>query len=141
MTLKMLTELNIISMNKMLISRQTPDEISGIRDPGALNMTIQQLNQEIFGRELYPTLEEKSALLIMNLIKKHPFHNGNKRTAFMALTVLLGLNGYEIHMEKDEVIKLSVDIATCSNENFSNLKEHVVELIAARMVAKPNKRI
>ena len=42
MTLKMLTELNIISMNKMLISRQTPDEISGIRDPGALNMTIQQ---------------------------------------------------------------------------------------------------
>ena len=141
MTLKMLTELNIISMNKMLISRQTPDEISGIRDPGALNMTIQQLNQEIFGRELYPTLEEKSALLIMNLIKKHPFHNGNKRTAFMALTVLLGLNGYEIHMEKDEVIKLSVGIATCSNENFSNLKEHVVELIAARMVAKPNKRI
>lgn len=137
----MLTELNIISMNKMLISRQTPDEISGIRDPGALNMTIQQLNQEIFGRELYPTLEEKSALLIINLIKKHPFHNGNKRTAFMALTVLLGLNGYEIHMEKDEVIKLSVDIATCSNENFSNLKEHVVELIAARMVAKPNKRI
>lgn len=141
MTLKMLTELNIISMNKMLISRQTPDEISGIRDPGALNMTIQQLNQEIFGRELYPTLEEKSALLIINLIKKHPFHNGNKRTAFMALTVLLGLNGYEIHMEKDEVIKLSVGIATCSNENFSNLKEHVVELIAVRMVAKPNKRI
>nr|WP_308302320.1 type II toxin-antitoxin system death-on-curing family toxin [Enterococcus faecium] len=41
----------------------------------------------------------KSAVLLINLIKKHPFHNANKHTAFLAVYVFLKLNGYSLKIE------------------------------------------
>lgn len=84
-----LTEEQIILMNTFLIKNISPDEIIGLREPSALNMSIQSMKQTVLGEEIYPTVEEKAAILWINLIKKHCFHNGNKRTAYMALHAFL----------------------------------------------------
>ena len=48
--------------------------------------------------------------------KLHPFVDANKRTAFLATYIFLSLNGYELKVEKEEVVKLSIDTSICSTD-------------------------
>ena len=77
----------IIYFNENTLLTNTPDEIIGVREPGALEMVVNDPKEIIFGQELYPTIYEKAAILMINIATKHVFHNGNKRTAFISLEV------------------------------------------------------
>lgn len=94
----------IIYFNENTLLTNTPDEIIGVREPGALEMVVNAPKEIIFGQELYPTIYEKSAILMINIATKHVFHNGNKRTAFISLEVFMELNGYESNMKFQEGI-------------------------------------
>ncbi|WP_409048273.1 type II toxin-antitoxin system death-on-curing family toxin [Microbacterium sp. HA-8] len=48
------------------------------------------------GREQYPSLEEKAAVLFYAACKDHPFQNGNKRMAVVLTNTFLMLNGAEL---------------------------------------------
>ncbi|STP16670.1 death-on-curing protein [Enterococcus durans] len=67
--------------------KYSPKETVGVIDKNALSMAVNQPKQHIFGKDLYPDVFSKAAVLLINLIKKHPFHNANKRTAFLAAYV------------------------------------------------------
>lgn len=67
----------------------------GIRDRGRLESAIAAMAQEVFGRELYPSIFEKAASLTRAIIADHPFTDGNKRTGMMAALVFLNLNGHD----------------------------------------------
>ncbi|WP_112235699.1 type II toxin-antitoxin system death-on-curing family toxin [Kocuria sp. BT304] len=49
------------------------------------------------GVELYPSLADKAAALLVGLSRNHPFVDGNKRTAIGAVSVFLLANGYRAH--------------------------------------------
>ena len=51
------------------------------KEQGKLNGIIEQVYQNVFGQELYPSLEEKAAHLLYFLVKDHPFADGCKRIA------------------------------------------------------------
>ena len=51
------------------------------KEPGKLNGIIAQVYQNVFGQELYPSIEEKAAHLLYFLVKDHPFADGCKRIA------------------------------------------------------------
>lgn len=51
------------------------------KEQGKLNGIIQQVYQNVFGQELYPSVEEKAAHLLYFLVKDHPFADGCKRIA------------------------------------------------------------
>lgn len=42
----------------------------------------------------YPTVEMSAAALVHSVVNNHPFHNGNKRTALVAMMVLLDRNNH-----------------------------------------------
>lgn len=63
------------------------------------------------GKELYPTLAKKTAILYYSLIKNHCFKNGNKRVATVSLLVFLGINGYWLKGNKKELENYLVDTA------------------------------
>jgi death-on-curing family protein len=44
------------------------------------------------GVDLYPTLQDKAAILCYGLIKAHAFENGNKRISVVALLTFLAIN-------------------------------------------------
>lgn len=46
------------------------------------------------------------------LARNHPFVDGNKRVAFQAMYVFLGLNGWRIVAEEPEVVRLMLDVAS-----------------------------
>ena len=51
------------------------------KEQGKLKGIIDQVYQNVFGQELYPSIEEKAAHLLYFLVKDHPFADGCKRIA------------------------------------------------------------
>ncbi|OJG56514.1 cytochrome C biogenesis protein CcmI [Enterococcus italicus DSM 15952] len=115
-------------MNVIQIKRYSPRETIGVIDKNALSMAVNQPRQHIFGKDLYPDEFSKAAVLLINLIKKHPFNNGNKRTAFLAAYVFLKINGFSLTMENQEVVEFVVNIATYQGE-FDDLKETTTDIL------------
>jgi len=66
----------------------------------------------MFGEELYPDVFSKAAILYYLLIKNHPFLDGNKRTAFLALMRFLNINGYTLNATNDALYQFTIDVAS-----------------------------
>jgi|SRR5690625_18232 len=109
--MRYLTEDEIIEINHFVIEKYSPAEPVGLVQPKVLNMIVENPKQDVFGKELYPTLIEKSANIYKNLVQKHIFINGNKRTAFLAMKTFLAFNGYALKVGTDEAVDFTVKIA------------------------------
>ena len=51
------------------------------KENGKLNGILEAVYQNVFGTEVYPTIEDKAAHLLYFLVKDHPFADGCKRIA------------------------------------------------------------
>ena len=56
-----------------------------------------------FGRDHFPTPFDKAAALAESIIRRHPFIDGNKRTAMYAAAYLLETFGYKLEAEQREL--------------------------------------
>ncbi|NBA63838.1 type II toxin-antitoxin system death-on-curing family toxin [Enterococcus mundtii] len=119
---------DIIKMNVIQIKKYSPNEPIGVKDVNALEMCVGQLQASAFGEEVYPSIYEKAAILLIQLIKKHPFHNSNKRTAFLATFVFLKINGQLLAIDQKDAVNLVVYIATY-DKDFDQLKYEVINTI------------
>jgi death on curing protein len=67
---------------------------SGLRDEGLLESALARpLNLVAYGQ---PDHADLAAAYASGLAKNHPFVDGNKRAAFLAVGLFLGLNGYRL---------------------------------------------
>jgi death-on-curing protein len=71
-----------------------------VRDVGLLESAIHRPQATVFGNDAYPELFLKAAALLHSLVKNHALFDGNKRIAWSATFVFLGLNGFEIIVER-----------------------------------------
>lgn len=55
--------------------------------------SIAQLGQSFNGKDLYPSIEEKAAMLLYLIVKNHSFVDGNKRIAASCFIYFLQVNG------------------------------------------------
>lgn len=82
----------------------------GIRDIGLLESAINAPFQTFGDVDLFPSVYEKAARLLVGIAKNHPFVDGNKRTAIHAMSVFLVCNKFEFHcsdkIASDFVIKI-----------------------------------
>ena len=79
---------------------------------GRLEAALASPRHTMFGEELYPGVFSKAAILFYSLIQNHPFVDGNKRTAFLALMRFLNINGYALDATNDELYQFTVDVAS-----------------------------
>ena len=54
------------------------------------------------GQELYPHTVDKAAAIFESIISNHPFVDGNKRTAYVPMRLLLRVGTLEIRATADE---------------------------------------
>lgn len=66
--------------------------------------------QNVFGKELYPTVFHKAAVYARNIIMNHPFVDGNKRTGMIVADAFLKNNGYKIAAKQGEIEKFAISI-------------------------------
>ena len=84
----------------------------GIRDHGLLESAIVRPYQTFGGEYLYPTVFEKAAALVESILINHPFIDGNKRTGFLAMLLMLELENLKITATNTATYNLTIQIST-----------------------------
>jgi death on curing protein len=82
-----------------------------IRDIGLLASALARPATTVMGTEAYPRLALKAAALLESVARFHPLIDGNKRTAWTLMVLLLWINGYRHDFSTDEGFDLVVGVA------------------------------
>jgi death on curing protein len=82
----------------------------GLRDKGLLDSALDRPRNR-FHYEPEADLIDLAASYGFGLARNHPFVDGNKRVAFQAMYVFLGLNGLRIDAEEPEVVRTILALA------------------------------
>lgn len=83
-----------------------------VKDLGLLGSALARPKTTLFGEDAYPSLELKAAALMHSLIKNHPMVDGNKRTSWFMVTAFLFINGYDLLMDTETALQLTLGLAT-----------------------------
>jgi death on curing protein len=101
------------------------DPCDGVRD---WNLLLSALNRP-HAAAYYEgaDLVRQAATLLWGLVENHPFHDGNKRTAWITAEAFLQANGAEVTANDDEIFVVVVGIAQGMGleEAEAWLREHV----------------
>lgn len=92
------------------------------RYPGILKSCLANAFQTYAKRDLYTTLADKAAIIFYQIVKNHPFLNGNKRIAVTTLLTFLYLNSKWISVTNEQMYQLVVWVA----ESQPQLKDGVI---------------
>ncbi len=83
----------------------------GVRDIELLQSIAHKPRTNFGGKELYPGVFMKAAVLLEAIANYHIFVDGNKRTAFVATARFLAVNGYEIIATNKDTEKTVLGVA------------------------------
>ncbi|WP_166354974.1 type II toxin-antitoxin system death-on-curing family toxin [Phytoactinopolyspora limicola] len=75
----------------------------GVRDLGSVEGAVNRPLAGFGGHEEFPSLWAKAAVLLEGLARTQGFHDGNKRTAWLATDVFLEANGWPL-MQMPEIV-------------------------------------
>ena len=95
---------------------------------------INNIYQTFGGKELYPTLEEKAAMLLYSITKDHCFHDGNKRIAascflyFMEKNNMLYVNGTK-RIDDDALFAITLFIAASKSEDMEMFRQIIISIL------------
>lgn len=85
---------------------------AGLRDLGLLQSAAALPGASFDDAWLHGSLEEMAAAYLFHLCQNHPFVDGNKRLATVAMTVFLVLNGLRPSFTEDELVELTMAVAS-----------------------------
>ena len=96
--------MNYLSLDFIVyLNRMTSKENGGLFVPPhnflhgeQLTYIIEAVDATMFGEELYPTVADKAALYMYNIVCNHVFADGNKRTGLTAAIAFLRKNNYRL---------------------------------------------
>jgi len=117
--------------------KESSDVFGVEKQPGKLNGIISQIYQNVFGEELYPSIEEKAAHLLYFLVKDHPFADGCKRIAATLFINFLFKNNH-LYRENKQIIsnEALVAVTILTAESNPDEMEIIVKLIMNLLVQK-----
>jgi death-on-curing protein len=83
----------------------------GLRDRGLLESALERPRNR-FRYETTADLSSLAAAYGFGIAKDHPFVDGNKRVAFQAMYLFLGLNGLRIDASEGQVVATMLSLAS-----------------------------
>lgn len=124
----------------MQVIRSLRDKFSGStlfgnEKDGSFKSSIGQIYQTFDGKDLYPSVEEKAAMLLYLVTKNHSFSDGNKRIAATLFLWFLDNNGILYHPDGSKriadstLVALTLMIAESRTEEKDTMVKVVVNLI------------
>ena len=98
--IKYLTADQILEIHALALS-VGPSRGEGIRSEHLFQSAVAQPQHTFGGQDLYETVPQKAAAYGFSLAENQPFVDGNKRTAALAMTVFLDINGYTLRLDNE----------------------------------------
>ncbi|MCC5907315.1 MAG: type II toxin-antitoxin system death-on-curing family toxin [Balneolaceae bacterium] len=105
-------------LNKEIILNFHQDQLeryggkAGIRDEKLLESALAQAQASFGGESVHENLFQMAAAYGFHLCQNHPFYDGNKRTALIAMYSFLYVNGYQIKADKKSLFAIMMDLAS-----------------------------
>lgn len=123
-----ITEVELIAyrLAEKLMKFDEPIPNFGTRFPHILESCIDTPFQKFGGKYLYEGLTRKTSVLFYLMIKNHPFKNGNKRIAMMAMLYLLHKNGKWIEVDNQVLYNFAKWVAS-SDPSVKNATVSAIE--------------
>ncbi len=122
---------------ELIFKKEATDLFAKERQKDAIASIMGNVFQSVFGKDVYPTLEEKAAHILYFFVKNHPFIDGNKRCGAFAFILFLNKAGM-LHKERispEALTTLTLLVA----ESDAKDKEKVIGLIL-QLLRKNNDR-
>ncbi len=119
-----LTEQQVLAVHSRMI--EMTGGSYGVRDRSLLDSALNAPFQTFDGKEIYPALLSKAAVMCRSIISNHPFVDGNKRIGIHVMLIFLELNGIELQYSQNELIKLGLGVAS-SNLSSDDILKWLIE--------------
>jgi death-on-curing protein len=84
--------------------------LEGVRDEGLLESALGRPRNK-FSYESEWDVFDLAAAYGFGLARNHPFHDGNKRIAFLAVGLFLAINGYRLAADQMDAIQTMLSLA------------------------------
>jgi len=126
---------NAMEVIKNLKAKFGGSELFGREKDGSFHSSIGQIYQTWDGKELYPSVEEKAAMLLYLVVKNHSFSDGNKRIAATLFLWFMENNGIlyapdgHKRIADNALVALTLMIAESKTEEMDMMVKVVVNLI------------
>jgi len=119
---------DVLKIHEFLINKFGGSQ--GFRDLNLLQSAISRPYQTFDQEDLYKNPIEKAAAIIESIIRNHPFIDGNKRTGYVLMRLILMDHGLDIKANYNDKYDFVISIAS-GNLNYDQIKEwikdHVVK--------------
>lgn len=123
-----------------LMAGKEPIPDYSTRDTNLLESALAAPRQTFNQKLLYPTLPKQAAILFYSLIKNHPFPNGNKRVAVIALLAFLSLNNKWITIEPLKLYELAYLVSESKPINRDKILKLIADKVIQCLIAFPNQQ-
>ncbi len=107
--IKFLRKATILTFHQDQLERYGGKE--GIRDEKLLESAMAQPEASFEGEYVHQDLFHMAAAYGFHICQNHPFYDGNKRTALIAMYTFLYVNGYQIVADKKSLFAVMMDLA------------------------------
>lgn len=124
-------------LNKQTILAFHQDQVKtyggqqGVRDEGLLESALAQPQASFGGEYVHEGIYEMAAAYGFHICNNHPYYDGNKRTALVAIYTFLFVNGYRLQANKKSLYAVMIDLANGKVEK-KELAEFLEENVKKR---------
>jgi death-on-curing protein len=104
---------------------------NGIRNVDLLQSALQRPYSTFEGKDLYNSPIKKAAALIESILNNHPFIDGNKRTGYVLMRLLLLEHGLDIEASQEDKYLFVIKLASGKinyNDAVFWLNNHIVNI-------------
>lgn len=97
------------------------------------------IHQGIGAQDIYPSIEEKAAMLLYLIVKNHAFIDGNKRIAAACFLLFLERNGMLFTSSGDAVVSnealasLTLFVAASKAEEMETVKKLLISVLNRKL--------
>ena len=113
---------DVLNIHNILIDKFGGSK--GVRDHGSLESAINRPFATFEQHDLYPTPSAKAAAILESILINHPFLDGNKRTAYVLMRLILMNYGFDIFAEQDDKYKMVISAST-GDLRFDEIKQWI----------------
>lgn len=107
----------------------------GLRDKNILESALHSPLATFDGKDLYPNIVKKVAILLLKITINHPFVDGNKRTAFVTALTILASNGYEFNCRQEEIVRFMMEVAK-SKSSYEQICQWLMNYLEYRSLSQ-----
>jgi len=113
---------DVLNIHNILIDKFGGSK--GVRDQGSLESAINRPFATFDNQDLYPTPSDKAAAILESILINHPFVDGNKRTAYVLMRLILLDNGLDVVADQQDKYKMVISAST-GDIRFDDIKKWI----------------